>query len=66
MKTNLNKMKVIVTGCAGFIGSTLVDRLLGLNYQILGIDNFKTGQKNFIKNALKNKNFKFFKCDLLN
>ena len=59
-------MKVIVTGCAGFIGSTLVDRLLGLNYQILGIDNLKTGQKNFIKNALKDKNFKFFKCDLLN
>ena len=62
----MNKKKVIVTGCAGFIGSTLVDRLLDLNYQILGIDNFRTGQKNFLKEAYKNKNFKIFKCDLLN
>ena len=65
MKTNLDK-KIIVTGCAGFIGSTLVDRLLDLKHQIIGIDNLSTGQKVFLKRALKNKNFKFLKCDLLN
>ena len=65
MKINLNK-KIIITGCAGFIGSTLVDRLLNLKYQIIGIDNLSTGQKVFLKQALRNKNFKFFKCDLLN
>ena len=58
--------KILVTGCAGFIGSNLVDRLLSQKYQIIGIDNLRTGQKEFLKNALKNKHFKFFKCDLLN
>jgi UDP-glucose 4-epimerase len=60
------KKKAIVTGCAGFIGSTLVDKLLDLNYQIIGIDNLSTGQKIFLEKAFTNKNFKFFKCDLLN
>jgi UDP-glucose 4-epimerase len=27
-------MKCLVTGCAGFIGSHLEDRLLGLGYEI--------------------------------
>ncbi|MEB3042019.1 NAD-dependent epimerase/dehydratase family protein, partial [Capnocytophaga gingivalis] len=28
----------IVTGCAGFIGSTLVDRLLEAGHDVVGID----------------------------
>ena len=66
MKINLNKEKIVITGCAGFIGSNLVDELLLHNYRIIGIDNLKTGQKSFLSFALKNKNFKFVKCDLLN
>ncbi len=63
---NLKKKKVIVTGCAGFIGSNLVDRLLKENYQVLGVDNLSTGQIKFIEKPLKNSNFKFIKLDLLN
>ena len=37
-------MKCLVTGGAGFIGSNLLDRLLTYKYQIIGIDNLKTGQ----------------------
>ncbi len=33
-------MKCIVTGCAGFVGSSIVDRLLGLGHEVLGIDCF--------------------------
>lgn len=33
-------MKVLVTGCAGFIGSHLVERLLEEGYDVIGIDNF--------------------------
>ena len=58
MKINVKK-KVVVTGCAGFVGSTLVDKLLELNYHIIGIDNFSTGQKTFLKNAFTNKNFEY-------
>ena len=60
----MNK-KLIVTGCAGFIGSTLVDRLLELGHEVLGIDNFSTGQRRFISNALQNSKFKFIQIDLL-
>ena len=57
----------IVTGCAGFIGSNIVDRLLAnKNNFVIGLDNFSTGNKRFIEKAKMNKNFKFFKVDLFN
>lgn len=35
----------LVTGCAGFIGSHLVSRLLALGQYVSGIDNFATGPR---------------------
>ena len=32
-------MKVLVTGCAGLIGSHLVDELLASNHRVIGVDN---------------------------
>ena len=55
----------IVTGCAGFIGSNLVDRLLGQGDTVLGIDNFSTGQKCFLEQAFTHPNFRFYEGDLL-
>ena len=36
-------MRALVTGAAGFIASTLVDRLLAEGHQVVGIDNICTG-----------------------
>ena len=63
-------MKAVVTGCAGFIGSHLVDKLLGLGYGVIGMDCFTDYYQREIKeanilNALKNKNFKFIEEDIL-
>lgn len=59
-------MHLIVTGCAGFIGSTLVDRLLANGQHVIGIDNFSTGQHQFLMGALENPNFRLIQIDLLN
>lgn len=37
--------KWLVTGCAGFIGSNLLEELLSINQQVIGVDNFVTGHK---------------------
>jgi UDP-glucose 4-epimerase len=56
---------IIVTGCAGFIGSNLVDRLLSDGYRVVGIDNFSTGQLRFLQGSLADSKFRFIKVDLL-
>ena len=56
---------VVVTGSAGFIGSNLVDRLLANDHQVIGIDNFSTGQRRFLDSALKHTNFRLIEIDLL-
>ena len=38
----------LVTGAAGFIGSNLIETLLLLEQQVIGLDNFATGR---IKNS---------------
>ena len=58
------KKIALVTGCAGFIGSNLVDELLKKEIFVIGVDNFRTGKKLHIKDHLKNKNFIFKKKDL--
>jgi UDP-glucose 4-epimerase len=57
--------KVFVTGCAGFIGSNLVDRLLADGIEVVGWDNLSTGQERFIENARKSKAFTFVNGDNL-
>lgn len=58
-------MLCIVTGCAGFIGSTLVDRLLQRGDEVVGLDNFSSGKRDFLHQALGNRNFRLIEVDLL-
>jgi UDP-glucose 4-epimerase len=58
--------KVFVTGAAGFIGSTLVERLLGEDSQVVAWDNFSTGQLEFLSAAGQENGFKLIKGDNLN
>ena len=44
-------MRTFVTGGAGFIGSTLVDRLLADGHSVVAYDNFSTGQEAFLEHA---------------
>ena len=41
-------MRALVTGSAGFLGSHMVDALLGEGHHVLGVDNLLTGNyRNF-------------------
>jgi UDP-glucose 4-epimerase len=56
-------MKILITGGAGFIGSTLADRLLAKNHQLLIIDNFQTGRRD---NIPEHPNCEFLEGDIAN
>jgi UDP-glucose 4-epimerase len=56
---------IFVTGAAGFIGSSLTDRLLAEGKQVIGWDNFSTGQRKFLEGALKHPHFKLIEGDNL-
>ncbi len=56
---------MIVTGCSGFIGSNIVDKLLHDGETVLGIDNFSTGKLQFIEKAILHPKFKFIEADLM-
>jgi UDP-glucuronate 4-epimerase len=60
---------ILVTGAAGFIGSTLVDYLLETGNHVSGIDNFdlfydRTIKEKNIKNAVRNPDYHFNKGDI--
>ena len=63
--TALPFRRALVTGAAGFIGSSLVDRLLAAGVEVTGIDNFSTGMRRFVEGAVGNPNFRLVEGDLL-
>lgn len=56
--------RFLVTGAAGFIGSNLVEAILGLGYKVLGLDNFSTGKKENIDLFKDNPDFEFIEGDI--
>ncbi len=58
-------MNILVTGGAGFIGSNLVDRLLKEGNKVAVIDNLSTGRREFLKEHMHKKNFRFLIGDIL-
>lgn len=58
-------MLCFVTGCAGFIGSNLVDRLLRNGHTVVGYDNFSTGQSEFLIEAQQSARFRLARGDTL-
>jgi nucleoside-diphosphate-sugar epimerase len=55
-------MKALVTGAAGFLGSFLSMELLENQYEVVGIDNFFRGKKEYLP---KQKKFTFYELDLV-
>jgi UDP-glucose 4-epimerase len=58
-------VKAFITGCAGFIGSHLTDRLLSSGCEVVGFDDFSSGQRRFLESALRDSRFHLVEGDLL-
>jgi UDP-glucose 4-epimerase len=58
-------LRYFVTGCAGFIGSHLTERLLSNGHAVVGYDNFATGQECFLETATRSDGFRLVRADLL-
>ncbi len=55
---------ILITGAAGFLGSHLCDRFIAEGYNVIGMDNFITGDKKNIEHLLNHSSFKFVKHDV--
>ncbi|HKC60326.1 MAG TPA: NAD-dependent epimerase/dehydratase family protein [Myxococcales bacterium] len=58
-------MKAFITGGAGFIGSTMVDRLLAEGHEVTAYDDFSNGRREFLANALDRPHFRLVQGDVL-
>lgn len=59
------RVKAIVTGAAGFIGSHLVEHLVRNNFAVLGVDNLSVGRKENLL-LLSDEDFQFLEADISN
>jgi UDP-glucuronate decarboxylase len=56
--------RALVTGGAGFLGSHLCERLVGIGHDVLCVDNFYTGTKRNIAHLLHNPSFELMRHDV--
>lgn len=59
-------MHILITGGAGFIASNLTERLLKEGHNILSVDNFLLGKREYVEVFEGNHNFEFKEIDILN
>lgn len=59
-------MRILITGAAGFLGSHLSDCLLSAGHEVIGLDNFITGNRENISHLMGNNRFSFRKHDVSN
>lgn len=59
-------MRVLVTGAAGFLGSHLCDRLIAEDHEVVGMDNFITGDPQNLAHLAGNERFSFIRHDVSN
>ncbi|XP_056172516.1 UDP-glucuronic acid decarboxylase 1 isoform X2 [Syzygium oleosum] len=59
------RLRIVVTGGAGFVGSHLVDKLIARGDDVIVIDNFFTGRKENVVHHFKNPRFELIRHDVV-
>ena len=57
-------MRILISGAAGFLGSHLCDKLLSEGHQVVGMDNFITGNPENLAHLASDQNFSFIRHDV--
>jgi UDP-glucose 4-epimerase len=58
-------VKAFITGGAGFIGSSMGDRLLAAGHEVTSYDNFSTGRREFVEHNLGRRGYRLIEGDIL-
>lgn len=59
-------MRILITGAAGFLGSHLSDRFLSHGHEVIGMDNFVTGNPQNLAHLAGHPQFSFIRHDVSN
>jgi len=57
-------VKILITRAAGFLGSHLSQKMLGMGHSVIGLDDLSTGSERNLKALKQNPNFQFVKHDV--
>lgn len=58
------RLRILVTGGAGFIGSHLADRLVNAGHDVIVLDNFSTGRPRNLSHSRGRSNFQLVRADI--
>jgi dTDP-glucose 4,6-dehydratase len=59
------RLRTVVTGGAGFLGSHLCDALLAADHEVICLDNFLTGNPSNVAHLLDDDRFRLVRCDVV-
>ncbi len=58
------RMRIFLSGCAGFLGTHLTRRLLDEGHEVIGLDNFVTGEEANVRQFENNPHYQFMRQDV--
>jgi UDP-glucuronate decarboxylase len=63
--TRARRKRVLIAGGAGFLGSHLCDRYLGMGWEVICLDNFHTGNKDNVRHLVDHPQFELVRHDIV-